>query len=53
MARSRGTKEYLPPLKGLNTSLSPRMESEEFFTDGVNIVYREGPVRLEPRKFNP
>lgn len=50
MARSRGTKEYLPPLKGLNTSSSPRTENEEYFTDGVNILYREGPVRLEPRK---
>ena len=50
MARSRGIKEYLPPVRGLNTSLSPRQESAEFFTDGVNMRARFDPMRVEPRK---
>lgn len=50
MARSRGIKEYMPPMRGLNTSLSPRAESEEFFTDGLNMRARFNPARLEPRR---
>lgn len=50
MPRSRGTKEYLPPIGGLNTSLSPRQESVEYFVDGRNIRARMNPLRLEPRK---
>ena len=50
MAQSRGIKEYLPPIKGLNTSLSPRQESVEYFTSGRNMRVRMNPLRMQPRE---
>ena len=50
MAQSRGIKEYLPPIKGLNTSLSPRQESAEYFTSGRNMRARTNPLRMQPRE---
>lgn len=50
MAVSRGTKEYGPPVRGLNTEASVIDFPQDFFVDGVNVVIDKGPVRLAVRK---
>ena len=49
MPRSRGDKEYLIPIKGLNTEATSLNFPQDSFVDGLNCELRYNPLRLQWR----
>jgi hypothetical protein len=49
MPQARGDKEYLVPIRGLNTDQSSLHASQDFFKDGLNVLPDFAPLRLRRR----